>query len=1140
MREPFVQVDTHYTRSINLERDIDSKNILNAYIPTSKAIQVLDKVANTFNQQDTPRAWSLVGPYGSGKSSFAIFLTHLLEDQNLETSIIAEQLIAKHNPDLAKKITTHTHESNAYCTVLLTGSSESLSKRLLQAMHDAVQSYWIGKSGRKPKVLEVLAKAMHAGATVSEIIHLLDQLQQAVHKVQGKGVLIVIDELGKFLEYEARHQGANDIFLLQALAEFAYKGRAANVLLVVLMHQAFDQYAKGMGETQRNEWAKVQGRFENVPFLESAEQTLRVVAAAFTHKVTPEQQLSIEQQTHKMVKVLAQQQALPGVMSTEIAQDILARCYPLHPIAALLLPVLCQKVAQNERTLFSYLGSQEHYGFHDGLKRLNKVGDWVLAWEVFEYFILNQSIMTSDYATHRRWIEVLNAIERLGDAPITEIQLLKTIGLFNIIGAQGGLKASEAILALCFPDQAQFQLDLKQLKEKSIINYRKFSREYRIWEGSDFDLQASLRQSLDELGHFDLAETLNQRKVLLPIVARRYSIKNSTLRYFQPFYAASASAHKLMGTITAPQIAFFLADTQEDIAHFEACTLAEQASDLTVYVLCENAAQIRDAVAEVIALEKIQSENPVIKSDPVAQRELKDCLMTAQYTEDLLLSQMLENPENSRWVWQGGHLNVTDKRSLQQQLSTVLEKVYAKAPIIKNELINRNKTSSQANSAKNKLVAGLLTNLSLPDLGFEEDKYPPEKSIYRALFKETGIHVKKDGYWQLLPPTQDNPYRLFHIWEGIDEFLSASAAAQPLTELYDFLQKPPYGVQKGVLSLIFIAYYLSRQRTLALYESGTFCSHVTQEHFEILLKRPELFALESFTFSGIQTELFNQYLAKLVGKSPEDSTLLDIVKPLAKFMHKLPVYTLTTKNLDPQTIAVRDAFQGTQSPMALLFSSLPIACGFPAYLDEAAFNESNPSDFLNVLVAHLNTLNKAYEVLLESFKQQLIKAFDIDASTELHALREQLNQRYAGLEKYTVDGLGLKAFIIRLQNNKDNDKAWLESVAAFLGKAPPEKWKQNNASQAEYTLIDLSERLKQLATVHAEQLNADAGSQATLIRMVSEQGEMNQIAYITDDLKARARKKITQLNLAQADKQLKLTILAELMAEFAPEGAGND
>ena len=67
--EALVQVDTHYTRSINLERDIDSNPILNAYIPTSKAMMVLDKIAATFNDQSMPRAWSLVGPYGSGKCS---------------------------------------------------------------------------------------------------------------------------------------------------------------------------------------------------------------------------------------------------------------------------------------------------------------------------------------------------------------------------------------------------------------------------------------------------------------------------------------------------------------------------------------------------------------------------------------------------------------------------------------------------------------------------------------------------------------------------------------------------------------------------------------------------------------------------------------------------------------------------------------------------------------------------------------------------------------------------------------------------------------------------------------------------------------------------------------------------------------
>ena len=81
--------------------------------------------------------------------------------------------------------------------------------------------------------------------------------------------------------------------------------------------------------------------------------------------------------------------------------------------------------------------------------------------------------------------------------------------------------------------------------------------------------------------------------------------------------------------------------------------------------------------------------------------------------------------------------------------------------------------------------------------------------------------------------------------------------------------------------------------------------------------------------------------------------------------------------------------------------------------------------------------------------------------------------------------------------------------------------------------------LKQLATVHAERLKVGVGSQATLIRMVSEQGEINQIAYITDALKTEAQTKIAQLNLHAEDKQLKLTILAQLMEEFSIEESRN-
>jgi ABC-type dipeptide/oligopeptide/nickel transport system ATPase component len=547
-----IHLDTHYTRSIHLERDVNSIDILSAYIPTSRAMQTLANIADTFNTQSMQRAWSLIGSYGSGKSSFAAFLAHLLENPQLETHGIAKALLQKHNPDFANNLCFH---DNGYCIVLLTGSPESLSKRFIAALHQAASNYLPPDT----VVCQKLAQAKQTNLTTTEIIDLLKQVQQAVINQAGQGILIVIDELGKFLEYEARHQGTNDIFLLQAIAEHAYQGSTANILLVVLMHQAFEQYAKGLSDRLKNEWLKVQGRFENISFLESAEQTLRVMAAAFRNQLPEQQKQQIAQQTTSCVAVLAQQNALYTGLSVENATDILTSCYPLHPIAALILPILCQKVAQNERTLFSYLGSQEAFGFKHSLERV-QFDNWVLPWEIFQYFIENQPLATTDHITHRRWAEVMTALERLGDAEELEVQLLKTIGLFNIIGSQAGFKASNELLALCF--KQTIETCLIQLQKKSIINYRKFNSEYRIWQGSDFDLTLALQETKQQLGYFNLAQTLERRNKLQPILARKYSIQKTMIRYFQPHYADSETSVEFFKNTNQPRIIFFWQKTK--------------------------------------------------------------------------------------------------------------------------------------------------------------------------------------------------------------------------------------------------------------------------------------------------------------------------------------------------------------------------------------------------------------------------------------------------------------------------------------------------------------------------------------------------------------------------------------------------
>ncbi len=1108
MMEQKISVDTHYTRSIHLEKDAQS--LLISYIPTSRALQTLEKIATTFNEFDMPRAWSLIGPYGSGKSAFALFLSQLLGEKNQAVTVLAKT----HKPLAAK----FEHSKLVYCTVLLTGSPESLSKRLIAALYLATQTYF----DKSSPIVNQFKLATETNLTVSEIVVLVTQLQKAVAAKSGAGILCVIDELGKFLEYDARQSNSDDIFLLQALAELARKGHKANLLLVVLMHQTIEQYAKNLGETAKNEWLKVSGRFESVPFLESAEQTMRVIAAAFKNELTDEEKRVVKIHADSVTKVLAEQSALPNHLNLQTASELFSQCYPLHPLSLLILPVLCQKVAQNERTLFSYLGSQEIHGFKDSLSRLNSANEWILPWEIFDYFIQNQPTATTDHLTHRRWAEVVTALDRLGyDAPKSEIELLKTIGLLNIIGHHNGLKASSDLLDLTMPDKTTV---LDSLSRKSIINYRAFNTEYRVWEGSDFDLDAAIQEAIQHEGHFNLAEKLNQRKTQLPIVARKYSIQNGTLRYFQPIYIDKDSK---IDTVVAPQIHFFLSENGDDNTAFFKLIQNENNTSFIIYVLCENAANYRAVLEDVCALERIQNENPLLKTDRVAQYEWRDVYAAAKNLEEKLLNEFLTTPELHQWFWCAEKLELLNKRALQNYLSSVLEKIYHAAPIIKNELINRHKPSSQGNSARNKLIAAMLLQSHQEDLGFEKDKFPPEKSIYRSLFKETGVHVEKNGRWQLVSPNE-NRYKFAQVWQGIDNFIAENNSSSQLVALYEYLTAPPFGIQYGVLPLLFVAYYLTNQRNCALYEDGIFCPQVTQENFEVLLKRPELFSFEKVEMRGIQGELFNQYLEKLVGKISDDSSLLDIIKPLAKFIKSLPEYTLYAKEpLSKEVRAVRDAFSQTQSPVKLLFEILPQACGFEVL--------ENIDGFLQTFVQHLKTLENSYSALLKRFKQSLCEALSFDTTLDLSALREHCRQ-YSDLEKFTRDSQGLQAFIIRLQNNKESDDAWLESIAAFLGKVPPSKWRKENETEADYRLVDFGERLKDLFELHAHQSKVKKGSdtKVTVIRLINEnQGEVNYLipAYIDAEAQHKADKFFDELGdkFHNSDKRVKLALVMKLL-----------
>ncbi len=1138
-----VELNTHYTRSVNIERDATSADVVKSYIPTSRALRTLERVVDAFGERQAPRAWSLIGPYGSGKSSFSIFLNHLVgEPSSIPTK--AAYSVLSSEKKLLSAFKRENQKTRGFFKILLSGAPEPLSKRLVQSLHSAADLYW-KSSSRKPKLLKELSKATNKQeVSPNEILGYIKELQRLLDG-KSSGILLVIDELGKFLEYEARHYGVNDIFLLQILAEHACSKNKVNLYLFAMLHQSFEQYAKGLGESLKKEWAKIQGRFEDIPFLEGPEQTLRVVSRAFKHKFSTKEIKSKNSSVKSIVKVLEKESALPGVLDINSAVDLFSGCYPLHPVSALLLPMLCQKVAQNERTLFSFLGSHEPNGLKSLIKDFNSVDEYVMPHHIFDYFIMNQPASIGDHLTHRRWVEVITAIERVGDVSVEEMSLLKTIGLLNIIGAHGGLKASKEILG-CLTT-TKLSSAIATLEKHSVVQFRKFSSEYRVWQGSDFDVELSLQEELSNLGQFSLSEILNERANFLPLVARRYTIESGALRYFMPVFIDAQSYKQLYVNDDKPRALFYLSLGKDDESLFET-HVRNYFGDLDIVAICKNAESLREAVAEVEALDKVRINKQELNSDPVAMREYQDRLDSAERTEQLILRELIDSPESSEWYWSGEKLQVRNRRQFQEQLSNVLNNVYHASPVIHNELINRDKPSSQAVAARGKLLQAMLAHSDLKDLGIE--KNPPEKAIYNSLIKASGLHsLDYKGGWMLTEPSLDgrkHKKTQFHkVWTVIKEFIeSTEKQSKSFGELDRVLVAPPFGVKAGLLPILYISACLVYKDEIAIYENRRFVPSLGADQIERFVKRPDEFEIQYFKIEGVKKSIFSELNLGLFdsedGKkqSGEVRTVLDIVKPLAKFMAELPDYTKKTKQLSKEAIAVRTAFNLSKSPIKLLFEELPKALSYK--VDDA---KTNFDGFTDKIMEVFRELKYACDKLKDREVGLLANALGFNKFSSMKELRADISGKVSGLEDFTVDVAGVKAFLKRLAKRSDSDQNWLESLFVFLGHKPIDKWSDADQSQAEYRLAQYANQVNDLHKLWLQHnINNKSGKEdfeVILLRSIKKgQGELDEVATINKDCSQAIHKtkdKIFEELRELDDKEMQLAVVAELVNDFLSE-----
>ncbi|TMQ34431.1 MAG: hypothetical protein E6K70_07745, partial [Planctomycetota bacterium] len=364
-----VHVRSRFTRSVSLPRDWERPDALDGYILTPSGRGILERLISSLDGTSPARAWSLTGPYGSGKSAFALFAGQVLGGCDAVGGK-ARALLKEHALPLWRKLTCVSSAASgpALCPVLVTGTREPLESALAAGLLAALRRV---PADRQPRGL---AKTLHnlaqpgQGHRTAALVTAFEEALEFVSAPESGcgGLLLVIDELGKFLEYAASHPDEGDVFVLQALAEAAARA-AKPFLIVTILHQALDRYTAHISASRRQEWAKIQGRFEDVAFEEPTDQVLRLLSQAIERKGPEPLQRSIERCGRKLATEALALGSRVGSLEKKELGELIEACMPLHPAVTLVIGPLFRRLAQNERSLFAFLSSGEPFGFQEFL-----------------------------------------------------------------------------------------------------------------------------------------------------------------------------------------------------------------------------------------------------------------------------------------------------------------------------------------------------------------------------------------------------------------------------------------------------------------------------------------------------------------------------------------------------------------------------------------------------------------------------------------------------------------------------------------------------------------------------------------------------------------------------------------------------
>ena len=1112
-----IHVARRYQRAIRIDTDIGNPAALEGFVCPASSAEVLKTMAR-YVAEGGQGAFTWTGPYGSGKSSLAVALSAALNGGKALRRHVTSILGPGTTTLLAKALSPRTR---GWRILPVVGRRD----RPAQVIGEAIRAAGL-LTGKGPRVW-----------TEKRVLDTIEEIA-ARHPRAGGGLAVFIDEMGKFLE-AAAHDGS-DIYLFQQLAERASRS-GGRLIVVGILHQAFEEYAHRLSRQMRDEWSKIQGRFVDLAVNTAGDEQIDLLGRAIESDHRPKPPGSLAEGVARLVN---------GQTSPHLA-EMLEDCWPLHPVTACLLgPVARRRFGQNQRSIFGFLNSAEPQGFQDFLRNASDA-DLYGPDRLWDYLRINlePSILASPDG--HRWAlaaDALGRCEAMGGEDL-HLRVLKVIAVVDLLKDRSGLVASLDLLKRALPGCGNRKLAaaLADLQSWSLIVFRKFARAYAIFEGSDFDIDHAVEQASAGMSEMDFS-SVGAMAGLPPIVAKRHYHETGALRWFDVGIVPLVEVEKAADDYTPRHGAiggFFLAIPtlgETEKAARKICRKAARMSrewDIVVG-LSQSAWSIPDLAVELSALEHVRDETPDLQGDRVARSEVLGRIAALQGQLEIELGRAFDS---ASWYRKHAKARPLFHAELNSLASDLADARFESAPRLQNELLGRTKPSSNAVAARNTLLRRMALNEREDRLGIEG--FPAEGGLLASLLEAPGLHRETPNGWRFVAPEPDadSPHNLVPTWRAATGLLKANAhRAVPMAEIYDVWRRAPLGIKDGLLPVLAVAFLLSQRETLAFYRQGMFQVRISDLDIDYLAKDPADVQLRWMDLTEVSRHLLSE-MANVVRDLDEENVLshlepLDVARGLVAIHDRLPPWVGRTQRLSLNAKRIRQLFKQAKDPNRLIFDDIPKVLDDTQGVGEEEATQRIASQvregLVELLQAYPTTLNRMRETLLAELQVP-------NASPSMLA---ELRGRAENIRELGGDHR-LEAFIVRLARFEGRDED-MESLAGMAVNKPPRDWVDPDIDRAAVELAEMAQRF-----VRAESFARVKGrrdkrhAMAVVVGMEGRPTPVHAEFDVTDmdlpDMKSLIKRMDTALQESgEVRRNIILGALAELSARYVDDASATE